>query len=183
MEEIWKPVKGYDGIYDISNYGQLYSHPRSTTKGGYTYGLKRGNYLYYSLSKDGKEIAKMVHQWMWITFVGAIPEGYDVHHINGNNKDNRLENLELIEHTKHLKLHYKEKGKKMVKAVKDKCSKPVLQYTLNGEFVAEYKSAADAERQTGICNSNITACCKGRIKKGYKVKTAGGYIWKYKEIA
>lgn len=54
-------------------------------------------------------------------------------------------------------------------------SKPVLQYSKTGEFIAEYPSTREAERQTGISSGNICNCCKG------KQKSAGGFIWKYKE--
>lgn len=57
---------------------------------------------------------------------------------------------------------------------KEKISKQVLQYTIDGEFIAEYKSTMDAHRKTGIDNSGISKCCLG------KQKTCGGYIWKYK---
>lgn len=57
--------------------------------------------------------------------------------------------------------------------------KPVLQYTKEGEFVAEYKSTCEAERQSGIKQSQICSCCIGK----YGYKTAGGYIWKYKDAA
>ena len=56
-----------------------------------------------------------------------------------------------------------------------KVSKPVLQYDLKMNFIAEYPSAKEASRQTGIDNSLISKCCKDRIK------TAKGCIWKYKE--
>lgn len=55
-----------------------------------------------------------------------------------------------------------------------KISIPVLQYDKQGNFIAEYYGAKEAERQTGIDFSNITKCCRG------KYKSAGGYIWKYK---
>lgn len=56
-------------------------------------------------------------------------------------------------------------------------SKEVKQLTINEEIVNTFESAAEAERKTGISRSHITACCLHR--KGRK--TAGGYIWKYKE--
>ena len=52
----------------------------------------------------------------------------------------------------------------------------ILQFSKNGEFIAEYPSIHEAERQTGCNNSHICECCKG------KRKSASGYIWKYKEI-
>ena len=53
-------------------------------------------------------------------------------------------------------------------------SKPVLQFSKNGEFIAEYASIREAERKTGCPNQSICYCCKG------KLKSTGGYIWKYK---
>ena len=57
--------------------------------------------------------------------------------------------------------------------------KVVLQYTIDGQFIAEYKSESEASRQTGISQSQIDGCCKGK----YGYKTAGGSIWKYKEAS
>ena len=52
----------------------------------------------------------------------------------------------------------------------------ILQFSKNGEFIAEYPSTKEASRQTGCYHGNICKCCRGRLK------TCGGYIWKYKEI-
>ena len=54
-------------------------------------------------------------------------------------------------------------------------SKPVLQFSKDGELIAEYSSIMEAEKNTGCFNPNICACCKG------KLKSTGGFIWKYKE--
>lgn len=56
-----------------------------------------------------------------------------------------------------------------------KNKRKVVQLTKDGVIVKEYNSAKEAERETGIHNPNIIACCKG------KKTTAGGYIWKYDE--
>lgn len=53
-------------------------------------------------------------------------------------------------------------------------SKPILQYTLDGEFVKEWDSAYEIQRQTGFWNQNINGCCRGKFKTAYK------YIWRYK---
>ena len=49
----------------------------------------------------------------------------------------------------------------------------ILQFSKTGEFIAEYPSTREAERQTGCSHGNICACCKG------KLKSTGGYIWMY----
>ena len=53
--------------------------------------------------------------------------------------------------------------------------KAVNQFTVDGIFIAQYPTVREAERQTGINNSWISGCCRGK----YGYKTAGGYIWKY----
>lgn len=169
LERKWKPINGYEGLYDLRDDGLFYSYPRNTTKGGYSYGNYGKKYLHKTLYKNGKGTFKQAHQWVWITFVGQIPNGYDVHHINHNPIDNRIENLELIEKDKHQKMHNKDRIKKTIKTV--------LQYTLDNKFVAEYPSTREAERQTGINQAHISMVCNG------KRKSSGNFIWKYKEVA
>lgn len=53
--------------------------------------------------------------------------------------------------------------------------KPVIQYSKNGEKIAEYISAVEAENLTSIGRSHISQCCNG------KRKTAGGYVWRFKD--
>lgn len=170
----WRPIKGFEGLYDLRSDGLLYSHPRATTKGGYSYGNTVGKgYLHFALSKDGKVSSKRANRLVYEVFVGKIPKGFDVHHINGNPKDNRVENLELIESAAHSRKHLEENPDKMIKATQ----KPILQFTLDGEFVAEYPSVSEAARENNIYPSNISKCLIG------KRKSAGGSIWKYKEAS
>ena len=68
---------------------------------------------------------------------------------------------------------HSEESKKRIR--ENNPSKPVIQFSKNGDFIAEYPSAREAERQTGCRNGNICSCCKG------KYKSTGGFIWKYKE--
>ena len=174
MKEIWKPIKGYEGIYDISNYGRIYSHPRKGTKGGYSYGIESYyGYLCFNL-RNGKRVHKKMHTLVYEAFIGEVPKGYDVHHKDSNKHNNFIWNLELIEHNEHSKHHLEEHKEKTLKACFNKNSKAVIQYTLDGQFLAEYPSVTEASKQNGIGVSNICICCKG------KAKTAGGYIWKYK---
>jgi group I intron endonuclease len=78
------------------------------------------------------------------------------------------------------KIGKKHKGKKysletINKMILSKKSKPFIQYTIDMEFVKEWKSASDYERQTGKNKRHIVRCLKGEIKTAY------GYVWKYKE--
>ena len=70
--------------------------------------------------------------------------------------------------------HHSEEIRKKIR--ENNPSKPVLQFSKDGELIAEYLSTREAERQTGCNHASICACCKG------KLKSTGGFIWKYKEI-
>lgn len=159
-ERKWKPIDGFEGMYDLRDDGLIYSYPRFKCKGGYHKGTKMNNgYRYFSLFKDKVEYRDTIHRIVYRTFLGPIPEGYDVHHKNHNREDNRIENLELIKKSEHCKMHSLER-----------ISRTILQFTKGFCLIGEYESGFDAERQTGVCNSHISECCNG------KRKSAGGYL-------
>lgn len=174
MEEIWKTVKDYEGLYEVSNLGRVKSLKRKWCKGQILKGSPIPNpkisYLGVSLSNI-ERLTKYIHILVYEAFVGQIPKGYDVHHKNHNPLDNRLENLELLKESEHCK----ENNEKRIKRVIEKCSKTVMQCELDGTIVKEYCSATEASKETKIPISLISRCCNG------KRKTSGGYKWKYKE--
>lgn len=73
------------------------------------------------------------------------------------------------------KMRDSHKGKRPWMLNNRSISKSVKQYDLNGEFIKEYPSAAQAQRETGIWSTNILATCNGYPDHA----TAGGYVWKF----
>lgn len=69
----------------------------------------------------------------------------------------------------------RETRNEIIRKSREHLKKPVLQYTLDGQFIREWDSCLAVEKELGIKNGNISSCCKG------KQKTAYGYIWRYKE--
>ena len=85
--------------------------------------------------------------------------------------------LIFVTRSMHLKLHKEmcgKGGKKTGPINGKKNSITILQFSKSGEFIKEWSSVCEAGRQLGI--QNICACCKGRLK------SAGGYVWKYKNV-
>lgn len=108
MIEEWKDVVGYEGLYMVSNYGNVRSIEKVVAcKNGSTRlkpskTLKKcivsGGYYAVSLYKDGKLMTKKIHKLVASAFLGHKPCGYKevVDHINSVKTDNRLENIRLV---------------------------------------------------------------------------------------
>lgn len=98
--EIWKPVVGFEGCYEVSNLGRVKSLPRKTTKGGLIkpYTQKTG-YVYVGLSKDGKACTLRLHRVVLEAFTDYRSQEnplLGIDHIDGDKTNNRLENLEPV---------------------------------------------------------------------------------------
>lgn len=106
--EIWKTVKGYEGIYQISNLGNVKSLSRITLhKGKYPittkekilkFSIDTYGYYHFRLFYNGKGKVKKVHQLVAEAFLNHKPDGYNlvVNHKNFIKTDNRVENLEIV---------------------------------------------------------------------------------------
>lgn len=149
---------------------------------------------------------RCAHQYIWMVANGCdIPEGYDIHHIDGNRHNNSIYNLELIDEKTHLSEHSKInknfKGKHHSELTKFKISKTLKGRHLSEEHkeniskgninnpnfskkVCQYTLDGDLvniwismgeAERNGFNHNNICQCCKG------KKKTHKGFIWKYYE--
>lgn len=168
MEE-WKDVPGFEGLYQVSNYGRVKSAKRNQVIKLY----QKCGYLQTCLYKNGIQKWCLVHRLVWSAFNGPIQEGMQVNHISERKCENNLENLNLMtaKENNNWGTHYQRSSKTLTNR-KDK-SKQIQQFTKDGELLNTYPSAMEAHRQTGIHRSNICSCCRGTKK------SAGGYIWKF----
>lgn len=188
MEEDWKWIKGYEGQYQISNHGRIKSFKK--TEGGYILSNQNatGDYLRIVLinSVTKKNKSKAIHQLVAEHFIGERPQGYHVHHKDGNKQNNIVSNLEYIHPKEHRKETQKQKPQIVTGIVNyNKYEKPkkICQYTQDGILLATYINAEVAGRMTGICQRNILQVANKEPynDKGFIRKQAGGYIWRFEK--
>lgn len=164
-EELWKPIPGYEGLYEASNFGRIKSLKR---RGARERILKPNtcgkDYLCVLLYKEGTRKVSYVHRLVAQSFIPNLENKREVNHINGDKHDNRTKNLEWCSRSENLLHAYKTGLRK---------GRPVAKFSKDGTFLCIYLSGNEAQRETGIWQEAICACCKG------KVKTAGGYRWSY----
>lgn len=151
MEE-WKDIKGYEGLYQISNYGNCKSLDRIIERKTRWGDLAKivykgkilspnkvgGGYLKYDLCKNGKYQAKSAHRLVYETFVDNIPEGMEIDHIDCNRENNNVKNLRCVtrKENMHNPVTYKkyfipcseEKKKKMSETSKGKHYSPETEF-------------------------------------------------------
>lgn len=183
MEEIWKPIDGFEA-YQVSSLGKVRSKDRYANSGigirlykGKVLkpGMSRDGYLHVVLSKDNKQTTFNVHRLVYETFNGKIPEGMQVNHIDEDKTNNSIENLNVMTFKENINwgTGNERRAKSMINH--KSLSKPIIQYSLNGDKLAEFEGTHDAARKLNINPGNINNALKGRIK------TAGGFKWKYND--
>ena len=173
MEE-WKDIKGYEGIYQVSNEGRVRSvrkqklmKPKTDKKG----------YKVIQFSVNGKRRAFKVNRLVAQAFIENPNNLPCTNHKDCNPANNRVENLEWCDYT--YNNHYASRIEKArIKMFNNpKISREVYKYTLDGDLIAKYPSANEAQRDIGINYSRgVSMCCRG-IMKTYK-----GYRWSYKPL-
>jgi len=103
--EIWKEIEGFNGDYQISNFGRVKSFKRDKVNGKILKQNDNGGYLYVGLCENGKVKFKKIHVLMYEIHIEKIPEGYVIHHIDFT-KNNILENLQMMTNGDHTILHH-----------------------------------------------------------------------------
>lgn len=167
--EEWKDIPEFEG-YQVSNLGRIKSLERINVLGRRVKEkilkplISRNGYYLIGLYKNSIQKFYYVHRLVWIAFNGQIPEGYEINHLNEVKSNNRLENLNLVTHKENINFGTRT----------EKCSKSVLQFTLEDILIKEYPSINQVARETGFSQGNICACCNGKRKTAYNFK------WKYK---
>lgn len=107
VTEIWKPVQGYEGLYEVSTLGRVKSLPRATTKGGMiTQVLTSSEYFGVTLSKEGIAKNVLVHRLIAKAFCEGYGTEKDVNHKDGVKTNNIFSNLEWVTRQENIQHSY-----------------------------------------------------------------------------
>ena len=177
--ETWKVVRGYEGLYEVSDLGRIRSLGRECASKCNSRQKKHARILAQEVTvhgycrvrlydKDGKASHYAVHRLVLEAFVGVSE--YQINHKNEIKTDNRLENLEYCDAK--YNCNYGGRNEKISANARGTHTKGVVQIDESGTVIQSYPSRSAASEATGVSIKSISRCC------ALKRKTAGGYVWR-----
>lgn len=156
-------IKGFDGRYQISSDGKVFS-----ANGLRKTEISKQGYERVSLWKNGKGKHFSIHRLVADAFIPNPNHLEMVNHKDGNKLNNDVSNLEWCNASQNMKHAYNNN------LVIPRVTR-VIQFTKNHEKVKEWSSIADACRKLGLNHANIVTVCEGKTNRKY----CGGFIWRY----
>lgn len=203
MEEIWKDIEGYEGRYQVSNYGRVksleFERPtkcnatRITKEKILSKRLDSKGYSFvmlYDGAPNNKAKSYKVHRLVASAFISNKDNKPQVNHKDLNKSNNLVDNLEWVTQSENIQ-HALRNGamrptygkrpeywrSRIAEGVTKHQGKPVVQLTLENEIIDEYPSINEASRSVfGTEKTHIGDCCKGTRTM------CGGYKWRFKEM-
>lgn len=175
QNEVWVPICGYEEVYKISSFGNIkrvskYGKNIDTLLSPY---MNEKGYLKVGLSVNGKRKIFKVHRLVAYHFIENKEFLQEVNHKNSIKTDNNVHNLEWCTRKQNM-IHASVNNLIKKRIGKDnKGSRPVIQYSLSGEFIKKWDCLEEAKKGIGVKSAHIGCVCKGKRKQ------AGGFKWEY----
>lgn len=157
--ETWRDMVGHPN-YRISSCGRVMRKDNGRIHNG---SKNNKGYIRFDLCEYGKRFVISAHRAVAEAFILKEKGKYQVNHKDGNKENNTVENLEWCTQKENTRHAFTVLGVKPINRKKVRCI----------ETGVVYDSAMDAERRTGISNSQINQCCKGKRKTAHKMR------WEY----
>ena len=161
-ERIWRPVIDYEGLYEVSNYGEVRRTDGTMMQGN----INSYGYRVVRLTKCGMPKDKKVHRLVALAFIPTISGKDFVNHKDGNKLNNYVGNLEWVtrgENNRHAATILQVSTE----------ARPVWQLSLDGEPQALYLNTTIAANMVQGNQMMVAACCKGTAQTAY------GHRWEY----
>lgn len=181
MNEIWKDIKGYEGLYQVSNTGKVKSLERlvpAKIKGTFQKikekirktTLTTAGYEYVVLANNGKNKTLLVHRLVAETFIDNPENKKCINHKDENKSNNSVDNLEWCDY------EYNNTYKDIhLRRNIEKIARKVIQYDLDMHEIKRWDKIIDAANTYNAAPANIIKCCKGERTH------CCGFKWRYYE--
>lgn len=166
MKEVWKDVEDYEGLYQVSNFGNLYSN---YVKRNLQLSLDECGYKQVILVKNGVRKRHLLHRLVAQVFIPNNENKPQVNHIDENKTNNNVSNLEWVTSKENINHGTRTERQIYTQRIIQK-SRPVI--CSNGVI---YRSTREASRLLGLDNGSLNKVLKGNRK------TVGGFTFEYKE--
>lgn len=167
MKEVWKDIKGYEGLYQVSSFGRVKSsYTKRILKGG----KNKAGYLLVGLYKQGVLSRKSIHRLVAEAFIPNPDNKPEVNHIDENKTNNVVSNLEWMTAKENINNGTRNERSNITRSI------PIIAISIKTGESTKFNSSKECARQLGLKSSNISAVLKG------KQKQTKGYIFKYKEV-
>ena len=169
----WRDIKGYEGLYQISNFGEVISlwFRNGTSKRKRNLILKtasdKDGYQHVTLCKNNIKKSCRVHQLVAREFIENPNNLPLINHKDENKKNNKSDNLEWCDVKYNTNYNNATKRRGLSQRI------PIVQLSLDMEPIRIWSERVEVEEELAISGSHITNCCLG------KNKTAYGYKWRY----
>lgn len=183
MEEIWKDIDGYEGLYQVSNYGRVKSlnYRNKGIEGVLAPKLNCKGYLWVILYRGPCHKCALIHRLVGLAFIENPNEYPFINHKDENPLNNCVENLEwctgsynvrysLALHPERTK-EFRHRNRMSGKPYKHK--REVFQFSKSGEKIGVFPNILTVCAENNWRTSHLVDCCNG------KRKTAYGYIWRF----
>lgn len=180
MEEIWKDIPGFEGLYQVSNYGRVKSlnYRRTGKEQILKYEIHPKGYSRLGLHSNNGVKYFFIHRLVAQAFIPNPDNLPQVNHKDEDKTNNRVDNLEWCSAKENMVYNDGQKRRGKINRNHPNKSKPVGQYTLDFpcKLIKVWPSTREIERALGYSTGNISQVCNGKRKYAYN------YIWKYFEF-
>lgn len=181
--EFWKDIPGYEGIYQVSNYGRVKSLDRTIEKTNGEVHHLTGKILNINVRKDdgtnlvylwknNKGHTFLLHRLVASCFIPNPENKPEINHIDGNRSNNSVTNLEWVTRSENMLHNYRVLGRVSSGGVKRKMVECV-------ETGIIYESLSDAARKNGVSQNAIGVCVRNIPLKNGARRVCLGKHWRY----
>ena len=169
MEELWKDIPQYEGLYQVSNYGRVKSVKTGKIK---CQSSKPNGYQFLQLYKNNKPKNEYVHRLVAMAFIPNPDKLPQVNHKDEDKANNFVDNLEWCDNSYNQKYHNKQKRSAETLKLECKTSIQIIKCDMDGNELEYYNSMREAERENGLANGAVSAYFR------FNRKQTGGFTWK-----